>query len=147
MTAHESGLPPFLIAESGVNSGLMMAQVAAAALVAEMKTLAHPAAVDTIPTSAGREDHVSMSMGAALKAARVAELLRDVLAIELLAGAQALDLLAPLTTAAPLQRVHRAIRAVIPRLDRDRPPSSDIDRLCALIDRGQIDRAADVELL
>ncbi len=74
MTPHESGLPPFLVRDSGLNSGLMMAHVTAAALTSEIKTLAHPAAVDTIPTSAGREDHVSMSMGAALKAARVVEL-------------------------------------------------------------------------
>ena len=71
MTPHESGLPAFLIRDSGLNSGLMMAHVTAAALTSEIKTLAHPAAVDTIPTSAGREDHVSMSMWAALKAARV----------------------------------------------------------------------------
>ena len=106
MTPHESGLPPFLVRDSGLNSGLMMAHVTAAALTSEIKTLAHPAAVDTIPTSAGREDHVSMSMGAALKAARVVELADDVVAIELLAACQGIDLLAPLATSAPLARVH-----------------------------------------
>jgi histidine ammonia-lyase len=111
-----------------------------------MKTLAHPASVDTIPTSAGREDHVSMSMGAALKAARVVALARDVLAIEILAGVQALDLLAPLATSLPLQRVHHAVRVVVPTLVTDRPPAPDIKRIGKLIDAGDIDRAADIEL-
>jgi histidine ammonia-lyase len=124
----------------------MMAHVTAAALTSEIKTLAHPAAVDTIPTSAGREDHVSMSMGAALKAARVVEFARHVIAIELLAGCQALDLLAPLRTATPLQRVHDAIRAVVPTLTADRPPSPDIETIAALIDSGALERAAGVPL-
>jgi histidine ammonia-lyase len=133
MTTSESGLPPFLARESGLNSGLMLAHVTAAALTAEIKTLAHPAGIDTIPTSAGREDHVSMSMGAALKTSRVVELATLVVAIELLAGAQALDLLAPLTTSGALQSVHAAIRAVVPTLDRDRPPSPDIVAIAELI--------------
>ncbi|HUL72639.1 MAG TPA: histidine ammonia-lyase, partial [Vicinamibacterales bacterium] len=114
MRPEESGLPAFLIRESGLNSGLMMAHVTAAALASEIKTLAHPASVDTIPTSAGREDHVSMSMGAALKLARVVDLTRQVIAIELLASCQGIDLLAPLQTSAPLESVRRAIRAVVP---------------------------------
>jgi histidine ammonia-lyase len=87
-----SGLPPFLTENSGLNSGFMIAQVTAAALVAESRILCHPACVDSIPTSAGREDHVSMGMGAALKARQVVEHVRSVLAIELLSAAQALDL-------------------------------------------------------
>ena len=146
MTTSESGLPPFLTRESGLHSGLMMAHVTAAALVSEIKGLAHPAAVDTIPTSAGREDHVSMSMGAALKAARIVELARLVVAIELLAAAQAIDLLAPLTTSAPLASVHRAIRARVPVLGDDRPPSPDIEAIADLAETGALESACGLNL-
>lgn len=147
MTPHESGLPAFLIRDSGLHSGLMMAHVTAAALTAEIKTLASPAAVDTIPTSAGREDHVSMSMGAALKVARIASLVAHVLAIEVLAAAQALDLLAPLTTSPALQRAHAAVRAVVPTLTADRPPAPDIDAITALIDTGRLEQACAVHFV
>ncbi len=146
MTPHESGLPAFLIRDSGLNSGLMMAHVTAAALTAEIKTMAHPAAVDTIPTSAGREDHVSMSMGAALKAARIVELLTHVLAIEVLAASQALDLLAPLTTSTALQSAHAAVRAVVPTLTVDRTPAPDIQAIGALISDGALERACSLQL-
>jgi histidine ammonia-lyase len=146
LTAGESGLPPFLTRTPGLSSGLMMAQVTAAALVSEIKTLAHPAAVDTIPTSAGREDHVSMSMGAALKAARALDLARLVLAVELVAAAQALDLLAPLTTSPPLARVHAAIRARVPVMERDRPPAPDIDAVAALVASGALEAVCEVEV-
>ena len=146
MTPHESGLPAFLIRESGLNSGLMMAHVTAAALTAEIKTLAHPAAADTIPTSAGREDHVSMSMGAALKAARAVDLAAHVVAIELLAATQALDLLAPLASSTPLEAVRRLIRTRVPTLVVDRPPSPDIAAILALIDSGELLRAGDLAL-
>ena len=146
MTPHESGLPAFLIRDSGLNSGLMMAHVTAAALTAEIKTLAHPAAVDTIPTSAGREDHVSMSMGAALKAARIVEILTHVLAIEVLAASQALDLLAPLSTSTALQRAHNAVRAVVPTLTVDRTPAPDIQAIGALISDGALERACSLQL-
>jgi histidine ammonia-lyase len=138
MTPHESGLPAFLVRDSGLHSGLMMAHVTAAALTSEIKILAHPAAVDTIPTSAGREDHVSMSMTAALKAARVVDLATHVVAVELLAAAQALDLLAPLTTTAPLERVRVAIRGEVPPLDSDRPPARDIAAIVGMIHRDAI---------
>jgi len=115
--------------------------VTAAALTAEIKTLASPSAVDTIPTSAGREDHVSMSMGAALKAARIVSLAAHVLAIEVLAAVQALDLLAPLTTAPPLQRAHAAVRAVVPTLAVDRSPAPDIDAITTLIETAELERA------
>lgn len=141
MTPHESGLPAFLIRDSGLNSGLMMAHVTAAALTSEIKSLASPASVDTIPTSAGREDHVSMSMGAALKAARVATLVSQVLAIEVLAACQALDLLAPLSTSAPLQRAHAAVRAVVPHLTVDRAPSPDIESISRLVNTGDLERS------
>jgi histidine ammonia-lyase len=146
LTASESGLPPFLVREPGLNSGLMLAHVTAAALAAEMKTLAHPASVDTIPTSAGREDHVSMSMGAALKAARLVELAETVLAVEIVAGCQALDLLAPLLSSAPLESVRRAVRAVVPTLTDDRSPSPDIDAAARLIRTGALELAVGLEL-
>jgi histidine ammonia-lyase len=146
MTSSESGLPAFLIRESGLNSGLMMAHVTAAALTAEIKTLAHPAAIDTIPTSAGREDHVSMSMGAAMKVARAIDLAEHVVAIELLAGSAALDLLAPLVTSPPLAGVHRAVRERVAALDVDRSPAPDIDRIVALVRAGTIEHACQVSL-
>ena len=118
-----------------------MAQVTAAALTSELKPLAHPASVDTIPTSGNKEDHVSMSMAAALKAARSVELATRVLAVELLCAAQALDLLKPLTTAAPLARVHDAIRTRVPTLDEDRPPAHDIEMIVTMIESGELERA------
>jgi histidine ammonia-lyase len=124
----------------------MMAHVTAAALVSEMKTLAHPAAADSIPTSAGREDHVSMSMWAALKAARAVELATNVVAIECLAASQAIDLLAPLQTSGPLAAVHAAIRTTIPVLEADRPPAPDIARLAEMIATGELERASTVAL-
>jgi histidine ammonia-lyase len=142
MTPHESGLPAFLVRDSGLNSGLMMAHVTAAALTSEMKTLAHPAAADSIPTSAGREDHVSMSMWAALKSWRALEAATGVVAIELLAACQAIDLLAPLATSPRLAAVHRFVREHVMMIDRDRPPAPDIARIGALIASGEIDRVA-----
>jgi histidine ammonia-lyase len=138
-----SGLPAFLTLDGGLQSGLMMAQVTAAALTSELKVLAHPASVDTIPTSGNKEDHVSMSMAAALKAERAVVLARQVVAIELLCAAQALDLLAPLTTSVPLTRVHDTIRARVAMLARDRPPSPDIAAIDYLIATGAIDHALD----
>jgi histidine ammonia-lyase len=136
-----SGLPAFLTRHGGLQSGLMMAQVTAAALTSELKTLAHPASVDTIPTSGNKEDHVSMSMAAALKAARALDLAQHVVAVELLCASQALDLLAPLTTSAPLARVHDLIRTRVPPLEEDRPPSPDIAAITALIASGELERA------
>lgn len=146
MTPHESGLPAFLIRDSGLNSGLMMAHVTAAALASEIKGLAHPAAVDTIPTSAGREDHVSMSMTAALKAGRVLDFTTQILSIELLAAAQAIDLLAPLTTSAALAAVHETVRRVVPRLDTDRSPAPDIAAIAQLLETGALQRACPMPL-
>jgi histidine ammonia-lyase len=136
-----SGLPAFLTRHGGLQSGLMMAQVTAAALTSELKTLAHPASVDTIPTSANKEDHVSMSMAAALKAARVLELARHVLAIELLCACQAIDLLAPLVSSAPLMRVHAHVRSAVATLEDDRSPARDIERIASMIADGEVERA------
>ncbi|MHB1846717.1 MAG: histidine ammonia-lyase [Deltaproteobacteria bacterium] len=129
-----SGLPPFLAKNSGLNSGFMIAQVTAAALVAELRLLAHPACVDSIPTSAGREDHVSMGMGAALKARAAAELCRTVLAIELLVACQAIDLRAPVRPAEPIARVHAEVRRRVPPMWEDRELHKDIEAVCDLID-------------
>jgi histidine ammonia-lyase len=137
-----SGLPPFLARDSGLNSGFMIAQVSAAALVSENKILAHPASVDSIPSSAGREDHVSMGATAALKLAQIHDHVRTVLAIELLCAAQGLDLRRPLTTTRPLEAVHAAIRAVVPAMDVDRPLAPDIAAVRGLIDSGAILAAA-----
>jgi histidine ammonia-lyase len=128
-----SQLPAFLTREGGVNSGYMMAQVTAAALASELKSLAHPAGVDTIPTSANKEDHVSMSMTAALKAETAVRRAREVVAIEILCACQAIDLLAPLQSSPALTRVHTAVRSRVPMLDRDRPPAPDIDAITKLI--------------
>ena len=136
-----SGLPAFLTRHGGLQSGLMMAQVTAAALTSEIKTLAHPASVDTIPTSGNTEDHVSMSMAAALKASRALVLARHVVAVELLCACQAIDLLAPLVSSAALMRVHENIRARVPTLERDRPPSRDIATITAMIEGGDLERA------
>jgi len=135
---HLSGLPAFLVADSGLNSGYMMAQVTAAALVSENKTLAHPASVDTIPSSAGREDHVSMGPWAARKCAQIAENVQNVLAIELLCAAQGLDLRLPVRPAAALATVHDRVRAVVPHLERDRPVAPDVEALAALIRSGEL---------
>jgi histidine ammonia-lyase len=139
-----SGLPAFLTRHGGLESGLMLAQVTAAALTSELKTLAHPSSVDTIPTSANQEDHVSMSMHAALKAERAVALAAHVIAVELVCACQAIDLLAPLVSSAPLMRVHARLRAAVPALVADRPPAPDIDAARALLDSGDVEYACGV---
>ena len=136
-----SGLPAFLTRHGGLQSGLMMAQVTAAALTSELKTLAHPASVDTIPTSANKEDHVSMSMAAGLKAMRALELAQHVVAVELLCACQAIDLRAPLATSPTLARVHHLVRSRVPTLEHDRPPSPDLLTITELIAAGEVERA------
>ena len=141
-----SGLPAFLTRDGGLHSGYMMAQVTAAALASELKTLAHPASVDTIPTSANKEDHVSMSMGAALKAERAVQLATRVIAVEILLACQALDLLAPLQTSRALQPVHAFVRTLAPTLTDDRPPSPDIERISSAILDRSFERACATEV-
>jgi histidine ammonia-lyase len=133
-----SGLPAFLTPDSGLNSGYMMAQVTAAALVSENKILAHPASVDSIPSSAGREDHVSMGVHAADKLARIVENVRNVLAIELLCAAQGVDLRGPHKPAAALANAHAAVRQRVPTLTVDRPVYRDLATVRALLDDGTI---------
>jgi histidine ammonia-lyase len=133
-----SGLPPFLTEDSGVNSGLMIPQVAAAALVSENKSLAYPASVDSIPTSAGQEDHVSMAPIAARKACQVARNAAGVVAIELIAGAQGVDYHSPLKTSPKLQTVHARVREITPRFTSDRYWASDMAALQAAVLAGEI---------
>jgi histidine ammonia-lyase len=121
-----SGLPPFLVEDSGVNSGFMIAQVTAAALVSENKSLAFPASVDTIPTSANQEDHVSMATHGAMKARRIAHNAAGAVGIELLAAAQGIDFHRPLRTAPALETAHATIRSAVPRYEADRYLADDI---------------------
>jgi histidine ammonia-lyase len=124
--ASQSGLPGFLVDDAGLNSGFMMVQVAAAALVSEAKTLSHPASVDSIPTSAGQEDHVSMSTWAARKLARVVELGHRVLGMEYLAAVQAVEFHRPLTTSPELESAVDRLRRRVSRLTGDRIMADDM---------------------
>ncbi len=133
-----SGLPGFLAPESGLNSGFMIAQVSAAALVSENKVLTHPASVDSIPSSAGREDHVSMGALAALKLSQVHDHVRTVLAIELLCAAQGLDLRRPLRAGPKIEAAHECIRAEVTAMLEDRPLADDIRAVRGLIDSGAL---------
>src|SRR5215475_14504836 len=139
--ALSEGLPPFLAPGAGLNSGFMMPQVTAAALVSENKVLAHPASVDSITTSGNKEDFVSMGMGAAIKLKKIVENTRNTLAIEAMAAAQALDLLAPLKSSKRLQRAHAAIRSVSPALEKDRVMYQDFARIAEVIASGKIAEA------
>ena len=136
-----SGLPAFLTRDGGLKSGFMLAQVTAAAVASELKSLAHPAGVDTIPTSANKEDHVSMSMTAALKAECAVGRAREVIAIEILCASQAIDLLAPLATSAPLETVHQLVRSRVPMLDDDRALAPDIVAITELIATSALENA------
>ncbi|HUR37075.1 MAG TPA: histidine ammonia-lyase [Terriglobales bacterium] len=139
--ALSEGLPPFLADGAGLNSGFMMPQVTAAALVSENKGLAHPASVDSITTSGNKEDYVSMGMGGAIKLKRVVVNTRNVLAIEATAAAQALDLRAPLTTSKRGQSAHAAIRSVTARVVADRVLAGDFVKVADLIESGKVAEA------
>lgn len=143
--ALSSGLPPFLIEDSGLNSGFMIAQVTAAALVSENKIYCHPASVDSIPSSAGREDHVSMGAASALKFAHVQDQVRTVLSIELLAAAQGIDLRGPHKPGKRLRRVHALIRKHVSKLTKDRVLYQDFEIMRKLIDDGSVVAAAEGE--
>jgi histidine ammonia-lyase len=129
-----SDLPAFLVEQGGLHSGLMMAQVTAAALVSENKTLAHPASVDSIPTSAAREDHVSMSPIAARKLAAIVENLALVLAIELVVAFQAMEFLRPLTSSRPIETLRRAFRRAVRPWTSDRELAPDLAAARAFVD-------------
>lgn len=130
-------LPPFLIDNSGLNSGFMIAQVSAAALASENKSLAHPASVDSIPTSANQEDHVSMATFAARRLRSMTRNSMGIVAIELLAACQAIDFLAPLQTSGPLRKVFARIRSRVPKYEADRQVSPDIGVLVEMIRAGE----------
>ncbi|MBX7100140.1 MAG: histidine ammonia-lyase [Myxococcaceae bacterium] len=133
-----SGLPAFLAPDSGLNSGFMIAQVTAAALVVESRVLSHPASVDSIPSSAGREDHVSMGMTAALKGRAVTDHATHGLAIELLCAAQALDFRAPVKPGRGVLAAHEVIRKAIPHHDKDRELHRDVQAMVRLIESGEL---------
>ena len=136
-----SRLPAFLTPRPGLNSGFMIPQVTAAALVSENKQMAHPASVDSIPTSANQEDHVSMAAHGAYRLHRMARNVANVLAIELLAAAQGCDFLAPLTSSPALERVRAVIRAKVPALSDDRFFAPDIAAVADLVVSGAIEAA------
>jgi histidine ammonia-lyase len=131
-----SGLPPFLTSASGVNSGFMIAHVTAAALASENKSLAHPASVDSLPTSANQEDHVSMATFAARRLGEMAGNTAAIVAIELLAAAQGIDFRRPLRSSEALEEAHAMIRRVAPHLDGDRYLALDIEAVTPLVRDG-----------
>ena len=140
------GLPAFLTPDGGLNSGFMIPQYVAASLVSENKVLAHPASVDSIPTSAGQEDHVSMGNAAALKAWQVLANAERALAIELLAGAQAVEFHAPLEPGAGVRAARAAVRELSDRVRDDRPLSADIERVAGAVRDGSLAAAVEAEV-
>ncbi|MBT8083485.1 MAG: histidine ammonia-lyase [Gammaproteobacteria bacterium] len=141
--AHLSGLPAFLVEEGGLNSGFMMAQVTAAALASENKSHAHPASVDSLPTSANQEDHVSMAAFAARRLHTMIDNVADIVAIELLAAAQGIEFRRPAKSSPPIEEVVVGIRALSPPYDQDRSLAADIRRVAATVDAGAYCRYAE----
>ncbi len=141
--ALSSGLTPFLAKDSGLHSGFMIAQVASASLVSENKVLCHPASVDSIPSSAGREDHVSMGSISAKKLLQVIDNVRNALAIEVLTASQGVDQRRPLKASKGVAAAHQAVRRVVPELGDDRPLYRDIAAIAGLLQGGQLIRAAE----
>jgi len=135
--SHLSGLPAFLVSEGGLNSGFMMAQVTAAALASENKSLAHPASVDSIPTSANQEDHVSMATFAARRLHGMIDNVEHIVAIELLAAAQGVEFHRPQKSSLALERVIAGLRELSPTYENDRSLSADITRVGELIGSGE----------
>jgi histidine ammonia-lyase len=133
-----SGLPAFLTKDPGVNSGLMMAQIVAAALVVDMRQRAHAVSADSVPTDANKEDHVSMGVHAAIKAREVVRIMQSLLAIELMTAAQALEFLHPLKPGTGVQRAYELVRARVPALEQDRVLAGDIQQLEALVRDGRL---------
>ena len=134
--SHLSGLPAFLVKDGGLNSGFMMAQVTAAALASENKSHAHPASVDSIPTSANQEDHVSMATFAARRLHTMLDNVADIVAIELLAAAQGIEFHHPQKSSATIEKVIASLRKISPVYETDRSLSSDIRSVAAIIDAG-----------
>jgi histidine ammonia-lyase len=136
-----SGLPPFLVREPGVNSGFMIAHVTAAALASENKSLAHPASVDSLPTSANQEDHVSMATFAARRLGQMAHNTGVIVGIELLAAAQGIEFHRPLTSSGHLEHVHAQLRARVPAFDEDRFFAPDIETARRMVMEGELSAA------
>jgi histidine ammonia-lyase len=132
------GLPAFLCSDAGLSSGYMIAHVTAAALLNECKVLAHPASTDSVPTSGGKEDHVSMGMTGALKLRQIVRNLEYILAIELLCAAQGLDYRQPLQPSAAVATAHRTIRTLVAHLEEDRVPAPDIEAIAGAIREGKL---------
>jgi len=135
-----SRLPPFLTADAGLHSGFMILHVTAASLASENKSLAHPASVDSLPTSANQEDHVSMATFAARRLQPMVSNTAHILAIEMLAAAQGIDFLRPLTSSAPLELLHTAVRDVIPNMNQDRYFGNDIAHALEMVRGGALSR-------
>jgi histidine ammonia-lyase len=133
------GLPPFLTTHAGMESGFMIPHVAAVSMLSESKVLAHPASVDNVPTSGGKEDHVSMGMTSALKLRRIVENTRTVLAIELLAAAQGLDFREPLKPGKGVETAYQKVRSISPSLTADRPLYNDIEMVAKAIKNGEFE--------
>jgi len=146
MDTNLSGLPPFLVEEGGVNSGFMIAQVTAAALASENKSLAHPASVDSLPTSANQEDHVSMATYAARRLGAMTANTARIVAIELLAAAQGVELRKPLATSTQLQRALALIRTDVAFWDRDRAFAPDLNAIRVRVERGDFTELAPIAL-
>ena len=136
---HSSGLPPFLARRAGLESGYMLAQYTAAALVAECRVLAHPASVDSIPTSGSQEDHVSMGWGAGRKLGQILDRIERVVAIELLVAAQGVEYRRPLAPSTENQSLLELIRTLVPSLDGDRPLGPEIEAMTEFVAQGGID--------
>jgi histidine ammonia-lyase len=143
---HFSGLPAFLVNNPGINSGFMIAQVTAAALASENKSLAHPASVDSIPTSANQEDHVSMATYAARRLITMAENTASIIGIELLAATQGIDFARPLKTSYRLEKIYQLIRKQVPYYDEDRYFSPDIQIAQSLVLSGELHQHAEISL-
>jgi len=141
-----SGLPAFLVNNPGLNSGFMIAQVTAAALASENKSLAHPASVDSMPTSANQEDHVSMATFAARRLLEMADNTAAIVAIELLAACQGIDMRRPLTSSPRLESVHQAVRQHVAFYAEDRFFAPDIAAITQLINQGGIQKAAQLTI-
>jgi histidine ammonia-lyase len=139
MDTNLSGLPPFLVRDGGVNSGFMIAQVTAAALASENKALATPRSVDSLPTSANQEDHVSMATNAALRLGPMATNTAGIVAVELLAAGQGIELRAPLVTSASLQAAIARLRREAAFWERDRAFAPDLARVKALVEAGEFE--------
>ena len=141
------GLPAFLAKKPGLNSGLMIAEVTSAALMSENKQMAHPASVDSTPTSANQEDHVSMACHGARRLLQMTENLSGIIGIEAITAAQGVDFRAPLKTGHELLKAHRAVRSVVPELEVDRYMADDLKAGAELVLLGALNASVSAGIL